>query len=81
MQNVEHINEELPVRMGPITEDEVRAAAKRLRNGKAAGMDDLPPEFWKAATDQGETALSWITKFCNLVWSTSRVPDSWHKAK
>ena len=75
------IHEELPVLLGPITEVEVRQAAKRLRGGKAAGRDKLPPEFWKAAVGDGETALSWITAFCNKVWTQASVPDAWRKAK
>ena len=58
MPDVRPIHDELPVLLGPITEVEVRQAAKRLRCGKAAERDNVVSE---AAAGDGETALSWIT--------------------
>ena len=37
----------LPVNLGHVTWEEVAAAARRLRTQRAAGVDDLPGEFWK----------------------------------
>eukprot|EP00959_Pyramimonas_sp_CCMP1952_P109559 2291834-Pyramimonas_sp.AAC.1 len=72
---------ELNVNLGAITEDEVHRAARALKPGKAGGLDDLPPEFWRTATEDGSTALSWVTRFCNIVWESGQVPDDWHKSR
>ena len=37
----------LAIRTGPITMVEVTRALKSLKNGKAAGCDNMPPEAWK----------------------------------
>jgi len=42
--------EELDVCMDPITESEVARAVHRLKNGKAAGVDQIQPELLKYST-------------------------------
>ena len=37
-----------------ITKDEVKAAMKRMKHGKAVGSDDIPIEAWKALGDRSE---------------------------
>lgn len=38
---------DLPVNLGPISEDETKIAIGLLKNGKAAGLDELTPEMLK----------------------------------
>ena len=75
------IKGELMVDQGVITDAEVRQAARKLKRGRAGGMDEIPPEFWKTATEDGMPTMEWITRFCNLVWSQEVVPQAWHKSK
>ena len=41
------INYELPIKKGPFSIDELQKALKSTKNGKAAGLDGIPPEVWK----------------------------------
>eukprot|EP00959_Pyramimonas_sp_CCMP1952_P076903 1607350-Pyramimonas_sp.AAC.1 len=52
---------ELPIVLDAITEAEVSKAAGKLRQGRAGGMDNILPEFWRAACEDGTRALEWIT--------------------
>ena len=38
----------LPINTSSFTLAELRRALSRLKAGKAAGPDDVPPDFWKA---------------------------------
>ena len=77
----EHLGEELPVNCGPITEVEVRRAAKRLKNNRACGLDNVPAEFWKALFCTAGPAATWATEFCKLCWEGKAVPESWHMSR
>ena len=52
---------------------------KKLKNGKAAGSDEIAPELWKAIA-QDNDALRHLAGLCNECWSKKRIPQSWHKA-
>ena len=46
---VETINDhEFLIKLGNFTLDELSPVLKKLKNGKAAGLDDVPPEAWKS---------------------------------
>jgi len=54
--------------------DEVVSAIRKLRNGRAAGPDGIPPELLKCAIGPVSTALHAIfTK----VWRTGHIPADW----
>lgn len=59
--------------MGPFTEDEVKSAIKRLKNGKAAGIDKVQPELLKCA----ESAIPRMTELCNMIWEGKEIPSDW----
>ena len=48
--------------MEKISKEEVRENMKRMKNGKAVGLDDIPGEFWKCL---GEIALEFVMKLYN----------------
>jgi len=54
--------------------DEVQRAIRRLKNGRAAGADDIPPELLKCAIDPVSRALHgpFFT-----VWKSGKVPAEW----
>ena len=52
--------------------DEVQRAIQRLKNGRAAGADDIPPELLKSAIDP----VSRHGLFCT-VWKSGKVPAEW----
>lgn len=51
-------------RESEISKEELRNAIKRLKDGKAAGLDGVPAEVWKYG---GGRMKDWICGFCNKV--------------
>ena len=72
---------ELPVDVGNISEHEVVKAGRQLRRGKASGVDEIPPEFWKAICVQGTPACKWAVELCDKCWETGSVPEDWHQSR
>ena len=71
----------LPVNTNDITEHEVVCAARKLKSGKACGIDDIPPEFWKTICTPGSKACQWAVVLCKKCWSDGCVPQAWHEAR
>ena len=42
------VNHKLTINTGNITKEEIKRALTRLKNGKVAGSDNIPPEVLKA---------------------------------
>ncbi|TWW75358.1 hypothetical protein D4764_13G0000200 [Takifugu flavidus] len=57
-----------------ISAAEVAEVVKKLLGGKAPGVDEIRPEFLKALDVVG---LSWLTRLCNIVWTSGAVPLDW----
>ncbi|XP_069771587.1 uncharacterized protein [Narcine bancroftii] len=53
-----------------LTQDETYKANEQLKSGKAAGMDGIPPEVWKAGS---KTACQ--TEFFKLCWDQGKLPQ------
>ena len=60
--------------IGPWTDSEVRSALKRTRNGKVAGVDQVPPELLKSDL---ETTTSKLVGIYNKIWETETWPKTW----
>lgn len=58
----------------PILRQEVEAAVRALKNGKSAGLDNIPAELIK---NGGETMIELLIKICNQIWKTGEWPTSW----
>ena len=71
----------LEVNLGEISEKEVVSAGWKLKNNRASGLDKIPGEYWKTVLMPGSAGARYITKFCQLCWSSTCVPDDWHKAQ
>ena len=69
-------NDELNIRTCRITRIEIKNAIKKLKNGKAAGCDNVPPKAIKAGGDTSEEVL---LDFCNRVWTEEKIPEEWSK--
>lgn len=61
----------------PIMHEEVRAAIKGTKDGKAAGPDSFYSEFLKLMDDK---QIKWMTAVFNNIYSSGRVPQSWLKS-
>ena len=64
-------DESLEIPSGIITKDELDSAIDQLKNGKAPGLDGLPPEFWKM-----KNIRHILLKFCIETFLGDR-PDEW----
>ncbi|TWW56221.1 hypothetical protein D4764_08G0002080 [Takifugu flavidus] len=53
---------------------EVAEVVKKLLGGKALRVDEICPEFLKALYVIG---LSWLTRPCNIAWTSGSVPLDW----
>ena len=69
-------NDELNIRTGHVTRIEIKNAIEKLKNGKAAGCDNIPPEATKAGGDTSEEVLLGL---CNRIWSEEKIPEEWRK--
>ncbi|KAI3377438.1 hypothetical protein L3Q82_008416 [Scortum barcoo] len=57
-----------------ITQAEVTEVVRKLRSGKAPGVDEIRPEYLKSLDVVG---LSWLTRLCNITWRLGTVPLVW----
>src|SRR5678815_3374154 len=60
-----------------ISKEEVLCRARKLQNGKSAGIDEITGEMIK---NEGETVIDWIWKLCNKLFMESIVPRDWRRA-
>ena len=65
---------DLPINMGSITKAEIRVAVKKLKNGKAPGLDNIPPEALK---EGGTITVDVLHKFLNKIWKEEEIPNDW----
>ena len=68
------VEEDTSLSSDPPSRAEVRCAIGKLKNGRAAGADQVLPEFLKAA---GEPVVSAIHCLFGRVWSSGHVPAEW----
>ena len=59
-------SDELNIRTGHITRDEIKSSIKNLKNRKAPGCDNIPPDAIKAG---GDTSDKVLLNLCNRIWS------------
>uniref|UniRef100_A0AAR2LJT3 Reverse transcriptase domain-containing protein n=1 Tax=Pygocentrus nattereri TaxID=42514 RepID=A0AAR2LJT3_PYGNA len=53
---------------------EITEVVGKLLSGKAPGVDEIRPEMLKALDIVG---LSWLTRLCNIAWTSGTVPLDW----
>ena len=67
------ISKQLDIKLGPFTQEELDSVLKKIKNRKAAGLDEIPPEVWK--TRQFDDIL---LQHCNAVYNQNPI-DRWMK--
>ena len=68
-----NISKKLDIKLGPFTKEELDSVLRRIKNRKAAGLDEIPPEVWK--TRQFDDIL---LRQYNAVYSQNRT-ERWMK--
>ena len=67
------ISKQLDIKLGPFTQEELDSVLRKIKNRKAAGLDEIPPEVWK--TRQFDDIL---LRHCNIVYNQNPI-DRWMK--
>ena len=67
------ISKQLDIKLGPFTQEELDSVLRKIKNRKAAGLDEIPPEVWK--TRQFDDIL---LRHCNAVYNQNTI-DRWMK--
>ena len=67
------IIKQLDIKLGPFTQEELDSVLRKIKNKKAAGLDEIPPEVWK--TRQFDNIL---LRHCNAVYNQNLI-DRWMK--
>ena len=66
----------LNINTGPISRGKIRTALTHLKNAKAPGVDNIPPEALK---EGGPSTLEALHKILNFVWEKEEIPDDWKR--
>ena len=67
------ISKQLDIKLGPFTLEELDSVLRKIKNRKAAGLDEIPPEVWKTRQFD-EIQL----RHCNAVYNQNPI-DRWMK--
>ena len=67
------ISKQLDIKLGPFTQEELDSVLRKIKNRKAAGLDEIPPEVWK--TRQFDDIL---LRHCNAAYNQNPI-DRWMK--
>ena len=67
------ISKQLDIKLGPFTQEELDSVLRKIKNRKAAGLDEIPPGVWK--TRQFDDIL---LRHCNAVYNENPI-DRWMK--
>ena len=67
------ISKQLDIKLGPFTQEELDSVLRKIKNRKAAGLDEIPLEVWK--TRQFDDIL---LRHCNAVYNQNTM-DRWMK--
>jgi hypothetical protein len=60
-----------------IQESKIKDALKRMKGGKAMGLDGIPIEVWRSL---GDVAIVWLTKLFNLNFRPNKMLDEWRRS-
>ena len=72
-EEAEVVNEEINC----VSREEVKNALRRMKKGKAIGLDELPVEVWKC---MGEMGIEFLTRLFNRLLMGERMPEEWRRS-
>ena len=62
------ISKQLDIKQGPFTQEELDSVLKKIKNRKAAGLDEIPPEVWKT-----RQFYDILLRYCNAVYNQNTI--------
>ena len=68
-----NISDQLDIKLGQFTQEELDSVQRKFKNSKAAGFDEIPPEVWKTR-EFNDIQL----RHCNVAYNQN-VIDRWTK--
>ena len=68
--------EELNISEEPLTKEKIISTVRELKNGKAAGFDEVSPDVLKA--DPATTA-DILERLLRRIWELENLPEDWRK--
>lgn len=71
----DELQNEIDVNAECITRREIKAALKKMKKGKPAGMDMMTTELPKADT---ETTTCVLEDLFRMVWEVEEIPEEWY---
>ncbi|VDP46156.1 unnamed protein product [Schistosoma margrebowiei] len=74
--DIEAAHTGLPIDVNPPTKEEIRIAVRQIKNGKAAGPDNIPAEALKSDIEVTKNILHLLFK---KIWEEGKVPMDWKK--
>ena len=72
--DIEAAHTDLPIDVNPPTTEEIRMAVRQIKNGKAAGPDNIPAEALKSDIEATTSMLYLLFK---KIWEEEQVPMDW----
>ncbi|CAH8542902.1 unnamed protein product [Schistosoma haematobium] len=72
--DIEAAHIDLPIDVNPPTTEEIRMAVRQIKNGKAAGPDNIPAEALKSDIEATTSMLYLLFK---KIWEEEQVPMDW----
>ena len=72
-----NIGTTLDINMDEIAREEIWKALNQMKTGKAAGIDNIPPEVLK---EGGIEIVNQLQKLFNKIWEIETSPAEWKKA-
>ena len=67
------ISKQLNIKLGPFTQEELDSVLRKIKNRKAAGLDEIPQEVWKTRLFDDI-----LLRHCNAVYNQNPI-DRWMK--
>ncbi|XP_043943589.1 uncharacterized protein LOC122815288, partial [Protopterus annectens] len=74
---IEPANEDLPINCEKPSKEEIRKAIIQMKNGKAAGPDNIPAEALKADLN---TSVEMLYPLFERIWAEETVPSEWKES-
>ena len=65
---------ETVVNLDPPTKTEIQLALTQLKNGKAAGLDNISPQVLKV---NPETTVEMLYPLLEKIWKEEKIPEEW----